>query len=74
MGYDGGGRLSCHAATNRHHCATDDATIQPACTFILLFAGVASWKWFYPYHFAPFASSLRGLDEYGPIVFDLGEQ
>lgn len=36
------------------------------------YEGVASWTWYYPYHYAPFASDMINIAEIRPN-FELGE-
>ncbi len=37
------------------------------------YSGPASWKWFFPYHYAPLTCDLVDLEALGPFDFDLGQ-
>jgi 5'-3' exoribonuclease 2 len=51
------------------HCSDTGKWLTVPCHFI---AGVASWNWYYPYHYAPFASDLKDLTSMD-IKFELGD-
>ena len=36
------------------------------------FEGCQSWGWYYPYHYAPFASDFKGISSFD-IKFELGQ-
>ncbi|XP_071750269.1 5'-3' exoribonuclease 2 homolog isoform X2 [Lepeophtheirus salmonis] len=37
------------------------------------YQGCASWKWYFPYHYAPFASDFKDVDQ-SDIIFEKGTQ
>ena len=49
------------------------AYIEALCwVFAYYYKGCVSWKWYYPYHYSPFASDLDGVDLV-KIRFEMGD-
>ena len=71
----------------KFHCKTDEEVEQvrrdvvrsyiEGISWVALYyyQGCPSWTWFYPYHYAPFASDMTNLNELFPegVKFELGE-
>ena len=43
-----------------------------AWVFAYYYKGCQSWFWYYPYHYAPFSSDLKGCDNI-QIKFEMGK-
>jgi 5'-3' exoribonuclease 2 len=55
-------------------CSVVRAYVEGLCwVMAYYYRGCASWNWFYPYHYAPFASDFVDLDTSSPLTFDLGQ-